>query len=134
MKYGASILALTLASTVAFAQTETQPLSTIPESITVTDYYKQNVYDPADNKIGSIEDVLVDPGGKIAAFIVAVGGFLGVGEKDVATPFSAVKGKQKDGKWYLTMNANKDELKNAPGFKYDRTQTRWVPDTSTTTK
>jgi hypothetical protein len=130
MKYGASILALTLASTIAFAQSENKTLTAIPESVTVTDYYKQNVYDPADNKIGSIEDVLVDPAGKISAFIVAVGGFLGVGEKDVATPFTAIKGQQKDGKWYLTMNANKDELKNAPGFKYDRTQTRWVPETA----
>src|SRR4029450_2322978 len=40
------------------------------ESATVTHWYKQNVYDPADNKIGEIMDVLVDRDGKITALIV----------------------------------------------------------------
>jgi hypothetical protein len=43
-------------------------------------------------------------------------------------PFEDVKGVKKNDKWYLTMQANKDELKNAPGLKYDRSATRWVPD------
>ena len=41
-------------------------------SMTVTHWYKQNVYDPGDNKIGEIMDVLVDRDGKITALIVAV--------------------------------------------------------------
>ena len=57
------------------------------EALTVTDWYKQNVYDPNENKIGDIKDVLVDKTGKVVALIVAVGGFLGAGEKDVAVPF-----------------------------------------------
>jgi hypothetical protein len=36
----------------------------------------------------------------------------------------------KDNKVYLTMNTTKDALKAAPGFKYDRDKTAWVPDTS----
>jgi hypothetical protein len=32
------------------------------------------------------------------------------------------------------MNATKDELKSAPGFKYDRTSTKWIPDTSSPAK
>ena len=40
--------------------------------------------DPGYNKIGEIMDVLVDRDGKIHALIVGVGGFLGIGEKDVA--------------------------------------------------
>ena len=55
--------------------------------MTVTDWYKQDVYDPNDNKIGEIMDVLVDQSGTITALIVGVGGFLGAGEKDVAVPF-----------------------------------------------
>ena len=51
----------------------------IPQSaVTVTDWYKQNVYDPNNNKIGEIMDVLVDKSGKINTLIVGVGGFLGV--------------------------------------------------------
>jgi len=102
-------------------------LGTVPESsVTVTNYYKQNVYDPGQNKIGEIKDVLVNNEGRITAFIVSVGGFLGVNEKDVAVPFSSVKAIRKDDKWYLTMSTSKDELKNAKGFRYDRTNTKWV--------
>ena len=45
--------------------------TTLPrEAVTVTDWYKQNVYDPNENKIGDIKDVLVDKSGKIAALIL----------------------------------------------------------------
>jgi sporulation protein YlmC with PRC-barrel domain len=103
--------------------------SSLPhEAMTVTDWYKQNVYDPNDHKIGEIMDVLVDKSGKIAALIVGVGGFLGAGEKDVAVPFEAVHPTMKDKKWWLVMNTTKDSLKSAPGFKYDSNTTTWVPD------
>jgi sporulation protein YlmC with PRC-barrel domain len=116
--------AAALISTAAFGKA----MTSVPEAVTVTDYYKQNVYDPSDQKIGEIKDVLIGSDGKIVAFIVEVGGFVGAGAKDVAVPFSDVKGTKKNDKWYLTMNASKDELKNAPGMKYDRGTTRWVPD------
>jgi hypothetical protein len=76
-------------------------------------------------------DVLVAPDGHTTALIVGVGGFLGAGEKDVAVPFSAVKHTMKNQKIYLTMDATKDALKSAPGFKYDKDKTSWVPDTTT---
>jgi sporulation protein YlmC with PRC-barrel domain len=98
------------------------------EALTVTDWYKQNVYDPNESKIGDIKDVLVDKSGRVVALIVAVGGFLGAGEKDVAVPFEAVHPTMKDKKWWLVMNTNKDSLKSAPGFKYDSDSTKWVPD------
>jgi sporulation protein YlmC with PRC-barrel domain len=129
MKYTvAGFLFASLACAGALAQSAQKSMSSIPDSVTIKDYYNQNVYDPGDTKIGSIEDVLLDKDGRVAALIVGVGGFLGAGEKDVAAPFSAIKGKEKNGKWYLTMNATKDELKNASGFKYDRATTKWVPD------
>jgi sporulation protein YlmC with PRC-barrel domain len=103
-------------------------LTTIPSNATtVTNYYKQNVYDPSDSKIGEIIDVLVGNEGKIDAFIVSVGGFLGIDSKDVAIPFSAVRATNKNGSWYLTMNATKDALKAAPGYKYDKARANWVP-------
>ncbi len=98
-------------------------------SVTVTDWYKQNVYDAKDNKIGEIMDVLVDKSGKVTSVIVGVGGFLGVDEKDVAVPFDAIQVTNKNNNnWYLVMNTTKDDLKSAPGFKYDRDSTTWVPD------
>ena len=105
-----------------------QVLNTLSaNSTTVTNYYKQNVYDPSNAKIGEIADVLVGKDGKVEAFIVSVGGFLGIGEKDVAVPFSAVHGAEKNGSWYLTMDATKDSLKAAHGYKYDRAKATWTP-------
>ena len=106
----------------------TQVLTTLPQdATTVSNYYKQNVYDPSDAKIGEISDVLLNKQGKVDAFMVAVGGFLGVGEKDVAVPFDAVHATQRDGKWYLTMNATKDALKSARGYKFDKVKSTWEP-------
>jgi hypothetical protein len=90
--------------------------------------YKQNVYDPLQQKIGEIEDLLVNQSGQVEAAMVGVGGFLGAGEKDVAVSFNAIKPTKKNDKTYLTLNTAKDALKNAPGFKYDRQSTTWVPD------
>src|SRR5262245_47139641 len=107
-----------------------QVMSSIPgESGTITHWYKQNVYDPNDNRIGEIEDVLVARSGKATALIIGVGGFLGAGEKDVAVPFNAVQVTNKNNnKWYLVMNATKDALKSAKGFKYDRNAMTWMPE------
>jgi sporulation protein YlmC with PRC-barrel domain len=103
-------------------------LSTLPsEASTVTNWYKQDVYDPSETKIGEITDVLIDRDGKVGALIVSVGGFLGIGEKHVAVPFNAVHAAQRNGKWWLTMNATKDALKGAAAFRYDRTKAAWEP-------
>jgi sporulation protein YlmC with PRC-barrel domain len=102
-------------------------MSAIPSSsTTVTNWYKQSVYDRNGNKIGEIMDVLLNSSGDTSALIVGVGGFLGAGEKDVAVGFDAVKWATKDGKRYLTMDTTKDALKAAPGFKYDSSSTTWV--------
>jgi len=145
MRLASTVFAVAVATTAAMAQ-QTAPvpspttgnaqiLTTLPgDANTVTHWYKQSVYDPSDNKIGEIMDLLVSREGKIEAMIIGVGGFLGMGEKDVAVPFNAVQFKTKDNnKWYPVMNATKDSLKNAPGFKYDRTATMWVPDNAPAT-
>jgi len=114
---------------VALGQAASQSMQSVPpQSVTVSDWYKQSVYDPSNNKIGEIDDVLLSPDGKVNALIVGVGGFLGMGEKHVALPFNAVKPTAKDGKVYLTLNTTRDALKAAPGLKYDRSSTSWVPD------
>jgi len=106
-----------------------ETLSSAPaESWTVTNYYKQAVYDPKESKIGDIDDVLVDSAGKVTGLVIGVGGFLGAGEKNVIVPYSAIKKTKKNDKWWLTMNETKDDLKNAKGFKYDKASTTWVPD------
>jgi sporulation protein YlmC with PRC-barrel domain len=128
LKFACTTAVVALISTAAFAEGATQ--HAIPaSSVTVTDWYKQSVYDPKDTKIGEIMDVLVDKSGKVTSFIVGVGGFLGAGEKDVSVPFDAVRVTTKNNnKWHLVMNATKDDLKSASGFVYDKDSTTWVPD------
>jgi sporulation protein YlmC with PRC-barrel domain len=41
--------------------------------------------------IGDINDVIVDRNGQVMAAVVGVGGFLGIGEKDVAVPFNSLE-------------------------------------------
>ena len=120
-----------LLSGAAFAAADSADvMNSVPSSSrTVTDWYKQPVYDKSDNKLGSIDDVMVDPNGQINAVIVGVGGVIG-SEKDVAVKFDAIKPTTKNDKVYLTMDTTQDALKSAPGFKYDRNKTVWVPDNS----
>jgi sporulation protein YlmC with PRC-barrel domain len=120
-----------IVSTAAFAQQPNLMTSIPANSQTVTDWYKQNVYDQNNQKLGEITDLLVNQSGQIEAAMVGVGGFLGAGEKDVAVSFSAIKPTKKNDKTYLTLNTTKDALKNAPGFKYDSQTTAWVPDNRT---
>jgi sporulation protein YlmC with PRC-barrel domain len=120
-------------STAALAAGNAQLMTTVPaSSLTVTDWYKQDVYNPSNTKIGEVMDVLVEPNGQISTVIVGVGGFLGVDEKDVAVNFNSIQKTMKDNKVYLTIDATKEALKNAPGFKYDSDKTTWVHDTSKT--
>jgi hypothetical protein len=139
-----------LMSTAAMAQSTTAPMtppmahsvpgqagssarvmSSIPANgTTVTNYYKQTVYDPSGNKVGAVSDLIVEKDGRIAVAIVGVGGFLGVDEKNVAIAFDALTLSQKDNVWQLTLNTTKAELQSAPGFKYDRETTTWVSDKS----
>jgi sporulation protein YlmC with PRC-barrel domain len=148
VKLASTAIALALLTTAASAQQQppaqaaqqpqagssAQTMSTIPQNaMTVTEWYKQNVYDPSNDKIGDIKDVLLDHDGKAAALIIGVGGFLGAGEKDVAVPFNAVQVTKKDNKNYLVMNTTKDALKSAKGFKYDRNRLAWIPEEQSTT-
>jgi PRC-barrel domain len=115
-------------TTTAQVTGQAQVLTAIPSNTTtVTNYYKQNVYDPSESKIGEIIDVLVSNKGTVDAFIVSVGGFLGIDSKDVAIPFNAIHATEKNGKWWLTMNATKEAIKAAPGYKYDTARANWIP-------
>jgi sporulation protein YlmC with PRC-barrel domain len=129
LPYAAVIIAALTVPALAFTNAEL--LRQVPtDALTVTDWYKQDVYDPNNNKIGEIMDVLLDKSGRVTSLIVGVGGFLGAGEKDVAVPFDAIHVSNKNNKKFsLVMNTTKDELKSAPGFKYDRDTTSWIPDT-----
>jgi len=50
-----------------------------------------DVYGPNNEKIGDIKEVLIDQSGNAQAVVIGVGGFLGMGEKNVALPFKSVQ-------------------------------------------
>lgn len=115
-------------TTVQRSNQSDQTITQLQSGLPVSDYYKQNVYDPNDNKIGDVKDLILEKGGKVNAAIVGVGGFLGAGEKDVAVPFDQLQLKEKNGDRYLVMNTNKDALNSAPGLKFDRDKHAWIPE------
>src|SRR5680860_1049996 len=110
-------------------QESTQFVTVPSDALPISTYYNEDVYDNQNNKIGDVNDILLDKDGRVSTVIIGVGGFLGVGEKNVAAPFSALKVAEKDGDRYLVMNASKEALEKAPGYIYDKTKGVWVPAT-----
>lgn len=79
-----------------------------------------HVYDMANHDLGTIKDVAFDSSKAVKGYVLSVGGFLGVGSHYVAVDTASVtiKYDASDKKWHANMDASKDELKNAPEFKY----------------
>jgi sporulation protein YlmC with PRC-barrel domain len=79
-----------------------------------------NVYNENNKDVGEIKDIALDQNGQTAAYILSVGGFLGMGDHYVAVNPSAVKVtyNASEKKWHASMNATVDQVKNAPEFKY----------------
>ena len=75
----------------------------------------EGVYNDAGDKVGEINDLIVTPDKALSYAIVGVGGFLGVGEHEIAVPVGQLK--QQEGKIVLS-GATKDALKAAPKFEY----------------
>lgn len=92
-----------------------------------------NVYNEANEKLGEINELVINRSGQVAGAVIGVGGFLGMGEHDILVPMDRLKFSNETGKsttgatsadnrqWYpdrAVMNANKDQLKALPQFKY----------------
>jgi len=75
----------------------------------------KDVYNDAGDKIGDVNDLIVSPTRKVTYAIIGVGGFLGMGEHNVAVPVGGFK--QEQGRIVLP-GATKDALKAAPKFEY----------------
>ncbi|MDR7034091.1 PRC-barrel domain-containing protein [Mesorhizobium sp. BE184] len=71
--------------------------------------------DDAEN-IGEVSDIVFDKDGKAQSLIIGVGGFLGVGSKNVAMEFSKLKWTEKNGDRWLVADTSKDALTALPAF------------------
>jgi PRC-barrel domain len=78
-------------------------------------FSKAKIEDAAGNSVGSVDEVMLDKTGKLTAIKVDVGGFLGVGDKDVAMKASALK-FDPDRKVLIT-NMTKNQIKALPKAK-----------------
>jgi sporulation protein YlmC with PRC-barrel domain len=162
--------AVSLMSSAALAQTAqpnngpaaTTVPGTVPTTVTSTKWMSQeaagqwrtskmiglNIYNDANEKIGSISELIVDRSGQLEAVVVGVGGFLGMGEHDVAVPYgqihwvyqpvassgpgttpmttgaaSTANRNAEDPRSYpdhAVLNMTKEQLKTAPAFKFSR--------------
>jgi sporulation protein YlmC with PRC-barrel domain len=75
-----------------------------------------DVYNDKDEKIGTVEDVIVSPKRTVSHAIIGVGGFLGlIGKHEVAIPMDQIKFT---GGKFVIAGASKDALKAMPEFHY----------------
>jgi sporulation protein YlmC with PRC-barrel domain len=129
----------TLVSTGVYAQDATQPAQPAAPATTTTetapaapvvqadgflasDLIGETVYNGTGDdaeKIGDVNDIVLAAGGEVEAVIIGVGGFLGIGEKDVAVNFEEIEWADRDGDRWMVVAATKDQLKEQPAF--DRT-------------
>jgi sporulation protein YlmC with PRC-barrel domain len=135
-----TLAALLLAAPLAFAQSTTTPPADRPAAAPAGDmkfYSRQatdmratnligaNVTNMANENVGEINDLVLDKDGKVAAVVVGVGGFLGIGEREVALDYKSLNIKYDPnamtsaGATTIQVNATKDTLKNAPAWTWN---------------
>ena len=66
--------------------------------------------------VGEINDVVMGSNGNAEAVVIGVGGFLGIGEKEVAVDFAKISWIDRDGSRWLILDSSKEELDGAPEF------------------
>ncbi|MDQ6655648.1 MAG: PRC-barrel domain-containing protein [Verrucomicrobiota bacterium] len=96
--------------------------------ITASTIKGTDVINLQNQSIGDVDEVLVDPSsGRIRFLVLGVGGFLGVGETEVAVPWDAFKVTRNGNETKFVLDASKERLEKAPrveGKKYDRLYSR----------
>jgi sporulation protein YlmC with PRC-barrel domain len=84
-----------------------------------------SVRNDANERIGEINEIILDKDGKVAAVVIGVGGFLGIGEREVALDFKSLRIERdnsamtESGANVIKVNATKDQLKSAPAWTWN---------------
>lgn len=86
-----------------------------------------NVYNPAGEKLGSVEDIMIDKiSGKAIYAVMSFGGFLGIGDRHHPLPWASLKyDTSKEG---YVVNLDKSMLKDAPSYDARDDDFTWTPD------
>jgi len=117
------------AATSTTATTTTDPAKTtttasVPSGgVLASQFMGQTVYSGSNENVGEINDLVMTKDLDNVVAIIGVGGFLGIGEKDVAIPINEITAtKDANNTLHLTIAATKQQLEAAPAF--DRTVLR----------
>ncbi|RRY11872.1 PRC-barrel domain-containing protein [Brucella anthropi] len=106
--------------------------------VLLSSFVGRSVYESSANdakSIGKLNDLIMGPDGKVEAAVIGVGGFLGVGEKDVAVSPDVIQlAKRSDGDTWLVLNASKDQLNAAPAFDRSKYFPKGVADPKAATE
>lgn len=88
------------------------------DQVSANTYIGQSVYNGGNQSIGKVSDLIMQKQGGIVAAVIGVGGFLGIGAKNVAVPIANISVAQnQDGTVKLSTSESADSLKAAPEFK-----------------
>src|SRR5258706_3657974 len=121
----ATVLVMALTSGPVFAQTTTgsgvsaefltgQPAGEWSANV----FIGEAVLNGEGERIGDINDLLFDPSGRITTAVIGVGGFLGVGEKNVAVPFALLTVTGSGDGRVIKASLSQDALRQGPGFQF----------------
>jgi hypothetical protein len=121
-----SFIALTAIGLPASAQTSGPAPSAAPRfvaiqapgEINVGDWIGTPVVNASSEVVGNINYLLVDKAGQIRTVAVGVGGFLGLGEKNVALPFPAFTVVHEANGRQFRVAVTRAELESAPKFEW----------------
>ncbi len=102
-------------------------MEVVPENgMHVSDLLGTDVNTTSNEDVGSVDELIIDDKGQVIAIVVGVGGFLGMGEKNVAIGWDevTVSGSSDDGillgdNLELQIDMSRDVLRDAPGFEMD---------------
>jgi sporulation protein YlmC with PRC-barrel domain len=129
-----------LVSSAALAQTQT---ASDKGQWQASKLIHMNVYNAQNEKIGDIKELMLDKNGKVNTVAIGVGGFLGMGERDVAVKFDQLKwsndppksaspagtttgsaqsqaNRDRNYPDHAVLDATKDQLKAMPQFDYNK--------------
>lgn len=77
------------------------------------------VNNDAGERIGDINEIVLSKDGRVAAVVIGAGGFLGMGEREVAVAFESLRLTQdSNNNTVVTLNATKESLRAAPEWRW----------------
>ena len=123
-----AVAALMIAVSPLAAQTPAATINFTPEQnqteVLGTDFIGTHVVGKDGQQIGKIANLVFDQTGHIELAVIGIGGFLGIGEKEVAVPFDTLRPDTVNSKHVFSVDLTKDQLKAAPAFKTLNDQAR----------